>query len=88
MHAPAASPASAPSSLPSPQIISSMFATIDPVPQEGRNAVALLVLTAIFLSMNSAPQLAFAQLAKPVFLKQRDNHLFPPWTFAVTQARL
>lgn len=33
--------------------------------------VTAQVLSAIFLSMNSAPQLAFAQLAKPVFLKQR-----------------
>lgn len=33
----------------------------------------LQVLSAIFLSMNSAPQLAFAQLAKPVFLKQRGG---------------
>lgn len=35
--------------------------------------------------MNSAPQLAFSQLAKPVFIKQRENQLFPPWAFAVTQ---
>ena len=35
--------------------------------------LALQVLSAIFLSMNSAPQLAFAQLAKPVFLKQRGK---------------
>jgi hypothetical protein len=66
-------------------IISSMFARIQPVPSEGRNAVAISVLSAIFLSMNSAPQLAFAQLAKPVFLKQRDNQLFPSWAFALTQ---
>lgn len=31
-------------------IISSLFARIDPVPEEGRNAVALCVLSAIFLS--------------------------------------
>lgn len=36
-------------------------------------------------SMNSAPQLAFAQLAKPVFYKQRDNQLFPPWAYSLTQ---
>lgn len=35
--------------------------------------VTAQVLSAIFLSMNSAPQLAFAQLAKPVFLKQRGE---------------
>jgi len=31
-------------------IISSLFATIDAVPEEGRNAVAVCVLSAIFLS--------------------------------------
>ena len=31
-------------------IVSSLFATIHPVPEEGRNAVAACVLSAIFLS--------------------------------------
>lgn len=36
--------------------------------------------------MNSAPQLAFANMSKPTFYKQRDSHLFPSWAYAVTQA--
>jgi len=36
--------------------------------------------------MNSAPQLAFANMSKPTFYKQRDNHLFPSWAYAVTHA--
>jgi hypothetical protein len=33
--------------------------------------------------MSSAPQLAFAQLSKPVFYKQRDA--LPCWAFALAQ---
>lgn len=66
-------------------IISSLFATIQPTPEDGRNAVAVCVLSAIFLSMSSAPQLAFAFLSKSTFYKQRDNHLFPAWNYSVAQ---
>lgn len=31
--------------------------------------------------MSSAPQLAFTQVSKPTFYKQRDNQLFPSWSF-------
>ncbi|KAL4434347.1 hypothetical protein ABPG75_000788 [Micractinium tetrahymenae] len=66
-------------------IISSLFATIQPTPEDGRSVVAVCVVSAIFLSMSSAPQLAFAFLSKSVFYKQRDNHLFPVWKFSLAQ---
>jgi hypothetical protein len=45
-------------------IIGSLFATIDPTVADGRNAIAVLVLSTIFLSMMSSPQIAFVFMTK------------------------
>lgn len=66
-------------------IIGSLFATIDPTVADGRNAIAVLVLSTIFLSMMSSPQIAFVFMTKRCFYKQRDNKMFPSFAYVMAQ---
>lgn len=69
-------------------IISSLFATVNPadgsVLDQGRKALALCVLTIIYLSMSSFPSLTFVFATKDVFFKQRDANMYPPWTYVIS----
>lgn len=69
-------------------IISSLFATVSPkdgsLLDQGRKALALCVLSIIYLSMSSFPSLTFVYATKDVFFKQRDAYMYPPWTYVVS----
>lgn len=72
-------------------IISSLFATVAPgsltdesaVFSQGRKAIAVLVISVIYLSFSSMPSLGFVFATKRVFYKHRDNHFFPPWSYVI-----
>lgn len=64
--------------------------TGDPDPQqilaEGRKTIALITAAAGFVVFIQVPLIASAFIAKPVLLKQRDKHLFPPSSYILAQA--
>ena len=75
-------------------IIASLFATVAPpsvtdpnystdIVKSGRKAIALMVISLMYISMSSMPSLGFVFNTKRVFYKQRDNHFFPSWSYVV-----
>jgi ABC-type multidrug transport system ATPase subunit len=76
-------------------IISSLFATIGPpstsdpnyqsdIFSEGRKAIALCVLSCIYMSLSSMPVMGFTFGTKRIFYKQRDNHFYPSWSYVIS----
>lgn len=64
--------------------------TGDPDPQQiladGRKTIALITAASGFVVFVQVPLIASAFIAKPVLLKQRDKHLFPPSSYILAQA--
>ncbi|KAL4442124.1 hypothetical protein ABPG77_011385 [Micractinium sp. CCAP 211/92] len=58
-------------------IMASLWATISPSAQEGRQVMSLSSLSVQFMIIMSTPQIGLVFANKRVFYKQRDNHFFP-----------
>ena len=64
-------------------IVASLFATITPSVQDGRQVMALASLSVQSMAMMSVPQIGLVFANKRVFYKQRDNNFFPSGAYVV-----
>jgi len=76
-------------------IVASLFATVGPpsttdpdyqteVFDQGRKAISICVLAAIYMGLSLMPVMGFTFSTKRVFYKQRDNYFFPSWSYSVS----
>jgi ABC-type Mn2+/Zn2+ transport system ATPase subunit/ABC-type multidrug transport system permease subunit len=61
----------------------SMFWQIPATSAGGRLVISCNTTTVVFLSMLSTPQVTIVFNQKAVFIKQRDDYFYPPWSFAL-----
>ena len=68
---------------------SSVALTGDPDPQEvlaqGRKTTALIAAACGFMTFAPMPLIASTYIRKPILLKQRDQHIFPPLSYILAQ---
>ncbi|KAL4427934.1 hypothetical protein ABPG75_002023 [Micractinium tetrahymenae] len=65
-------------------IMASLWATITPSAQEGRQVMSLSSLSVQFMIIMSTPQIGLVFANKRVFYKQRDNNFFPAASYVLS----